>query len=65
MKFRDSNITSDDAAAIIRRIIDEDIREEAELCEIISRREGLELTLGEAEILMEQAEEKLEEEAEE
>jgi len=65
MNFRDSNITEDDVSAIIERIIDEDIREEAELCEIISRREGLELTLGEAEHLIIQAEEALEAASEE
>jgi len=60
IEFRDGDIDEDVVDAIIERIIAEEITEEMTLCEIISRREGVELTLEEATQLLEMAEERLE-----
>ena len=59
MEFRDGAIDEEVVEAIIERIIDEEITEEIALCEIISRREGVELTLEEATQLIEMAEDRL------
>jgi hypothetical protein len=56
MKFRDTNISQSNLTDFLDRIRKEEITEEVALCEIISRREGLELTLLEAEELLARAE---------